>query len=643
MSGSNHIMSNQSDPRGSLLKRRFISLRYRFILITSCLLILLVGTLGSILITHQRLTIRSQLERRGLAISRSLAATSKASLATYNYIALEQTANQTQKDDVDIVYVIIHDKEGRVAGYSGRADLQGTLLEDEISVRALSAEQPITQTTNRDTEGMPVMDMAVPVFIPGSDHRWGTIRVAVTLEPMYQQIRQTQLIIVAIGCLALILGIVLSTWAARRITRPLATLVEATIAAAQGNLSQNIDVETGDEVEILASNFSTMMREILAQKQQLELQLSEIKHLQLYTEKLLTTMSDGLLSVGREGNIAAINPAARRMLGMPGEVEQGRAVSMVLKQVPMVLSYVQEVLRDPQGITQQELRVSHGGEDQIILANSSLLKDNAGHPLEVITNLHDITELKRLEAHLRQTERLAALGTLAAGMAHEIRNPLSAIKTFVQLLPRKVSKPDFLEKFQRTVPRELDRINRLIDDLLELSRTPRYHFDVLHLQPLLTQTVEFFEGELHINEIECVTDLSPDLPPILGDPDQLVKAFYNLFRNAIQAMPDGGQLSLAGHHEANVGLDKPMPSDQDGWVSLTFADTGVGIPFEATKNIFNPFFTTKDRGTGLGLAITHKVITEHGGHLEVVSRVGEGSSFRVYLPACKKGFRPAYH
>jgi PAS domain S-box-containing protein len=636
-------MPNQQPRKRFLHKRRFISLRYRFILVSSCLLILLFGTLGSILITHQSQMIRNQLERRGLAISRSLAATSKASLATYNYIALEQTANQTRNDDPDIAYVIIHDKEGRVAGYSGRADLQGTFLEDAISSRALSAEQPVTQTTVSDPDGMPVMDVAVPVFIPGSDHHWGTIRVAVTLAPMYQQIRQTQLIIVGIGCVALMLGMMLSTWAARRITRPLGTLVDATIEAARGNLSQNIDVETGDEVEILASNFSTMMREILAQKQQLELQLSEIRHLQRYTEQLLTTMSDGLLSVDRAGNIAAINPAARRMLGMPGEVEKGSSVSTVLEQVPAVLFYVEEVLHDPQGRTQQELRISHGSESQIILANSSLLKDVAGRPLEVITNLHDITELKRLEAHIRQSERLAALGTLAAGMAHEIRNPLSAIKTFVQLLPRKVSKPEFLEKFQRTVPRELDRINRLIDDLLELSRTPKYHFSVLDLQPLLEQTIEFFEGELQFNEIACVTRLSPDLPPILGDSDQLVKAFYNLFRNAIQAMPNGGQLILDGRREADLGRDKPMSSQQDDWVSLTFADTGVGIPPETAKNIFNPFFTTKDRGTGLGLAITHKVIAEHGGHIEVRSGVGEGSSFSVYLPACKENVRPFPH
>jgi two-component system sensor histidine kinase AtoS len=636
-------MPNRPSKKRFLHNHRFVPLRYRFIFMVSCLLIILLGTIAAILVARQSSTTRKQLEQRGLATAQSLGATSKASLSTYNYIALEQTANQTQKDDPDVVYVIIHDKEGRVSGYSGRADLQGTFLEDEVSSAVLSAEQSITQTTKWGPEGIPVVDIAVPVYIPGSDHRWGTIRVGLSLAPMYQQIHQTQLIIVAIGCVALILGILLSNWAAGRITRPLGRLVNATIEAAQGNLSQNIDVETGDEVEILASNFSTMMREILAQKQQLESQLSEIKRLQLYNEKLLTTMSDGLLSVGREGNIAAINPAARRMLRIADKVVKDCSASVLFEQAPVVLSYVEEVLRDPQGRTQQELRISQGSEDQIILANSSLLIDTEGRPLEVITNLHDITELKRLEARIRQTERLAALGTLAAGMAHEIRNPLSAIKTFVQLLPRKVSKPEFLEKFQRTVPRELERINRLIEDLLELSRTPNYQFNHLNLRPFLVQTLEIFEAELQVNKIDCITNLSPDLPPILADSDQLIKAFYNLLRNAIQAMPNGGRLTVEGHGETGAGFDRRLSSNQEGWVVVTFADTGVGIPSETAKNIFNPFFTTKEMGTGLGLAITHKVITEHGGHIEVVSHVGEGSSFAVYLPACSEKFRQTSH
>lgn len=635
--------AEQPSDQDNLGKRRFIPLRYRFILLASCLLLLLLGTLGSILITHQSRSIREQLERRGLAVAQSLAATSKASLATYNYIALEQTANQTQKDDPDVVYVVIHDKEGRVAGYSERPDLQGTFLRDEITRLALASEQPLTQVTKWGPEDLAVVDIAAPVFIPGSDHRWGTCRVALTLQPMYEQIHQTQVIIAGIGCIALLLGILLANWAARRITRPLGRLVTATVEAARGNLSQDIDVTTGDEVEILASNFSTMMREILAQQQQLELQLSEIKRLQLYTEKLLTTMSDGLLSVDKEGRIAAINPAACRILGISqGELE-GYSASVLLEQTPGVLAYVEELLQDPQGAGQQELRISQGNEDQIILANSSLLTDSEGLPLEVITNLHDITELKRLEGRIRQSERLAALGTLAAGMAHEIRNPLSAIKTFVQLLPRKVGRPDFLEKFNRTVPRELDRINRLIEDLLELSRTPKYHFKPVNLQTLLLDIFEFFEPELQSNQIHCETRVVPDLPTILADPDQLIKAFQNLFRNAIQAMPNGGRLTIEGHCEAAGGLERPLSTNQDGWVSLAFSDTGVGIPVETTKSIFNPFFTTKDRGTGLGLAITHKVITEHGGHIEVSSRVGEGSTFTIHLPLYREKARRTLH
>lgn len=636
-------MPEQSSQKSHRSSRRFISLRFRFIVSVSCLLILLLGVLGFILINHQSGTIQEQLERRGLAVAQSLAATSKAALATYNYIALEQTANQTQKDDPDVVYVIIHDKEGRVAGYSERPDLQRTFLSDEVSRIALSGEGLTTQEAKWGPEGVPVMDLAAPVFIPGSEHRWGTCRVGLTLQPMYQQIRQTQVIIACIGFLALALGILLANWAARRITRPLGRLVSATVEAAQGNLSQHIDVKTGDEIEILASNFSIMMREILSQQQQLELQLSEIKRLQLYTEKLLTTMSDGLLSVDREGNVAAMNPAARKILGISGEEPRDSAASILLEQAPVVLSYVEEVLRDLQAGTQRELRISQGSEDQIILANSSLLVDTRGDPLEVITNLHDITELKRLEARIRQTERLAALGTLAAGMAHEIRNPLSAIKTFVQLLPRKIGKLDFLEKFNRTVPRELERINRLIEDLLELSRTPKYHLAPLNLQPLLMETLEFFEPELQVNKIRCEINLAPELPAIMADSDQLLKAFYNLFRNAVQAMPSGGQLTIEAHCEAELILDRPVSSDQDGWIALTVADTGIGIPEETARSIFNPFFTTKDRGTGLGLAITHKVITEHGGHIEVVSRVGEGSSFAIYLPARRKVLRQVLH
>jgi two-component system sensor histidine kinase AtoS len=571
------------------------------------------------------------MERRGLVMAQSLAATSKAAFATYNYIALGQAANQALQDP-DTAYVIIHDKEGRVAGYSGRPDLQSTLLDDEVSRGALSAKGSVVRQTNWGEDRTPVLDIAVPVFLPGSDYRWGTVRVALSLLPMHQQVRQAQLIIGAIGLFALVLGTLVAVWAARRVTRPLGHLVQATIEAARGNLDQEIDISTGDEVEVLAQNFLAMIKEVLSQRQQLELQLSEIKRLQHYTEGLLITMSDGLLSVDRHGNVATVNPAAGRMLQVAGKDVLGAPLSQILTGAPALREHIHEMLECPGSGTQLEIRLERDEEPRVILAGSSAIIDAEGKAVEVIVNLHDVTQLKRLEARVRQSDRLAALGTLAAGMAHEIRNPLSAIKTFVQLLPRKLEKPGFLEKFQRTVPRELERINRLIEDLLDLARDPRYHFNAVSLSALLEHSAELFEEEMLVNSIHYRGHIPAGLPRVRADVDQLTKALHNLFRNAIQAMPLGGDLQVEAAAVEDNPLAAGQSSNRKGWIRATFKDTGTGIPPELLKSIFNPFFTTRDKGTGLGLAITHKVIAEHGGHIDVISREDHGTTFTLYLP-----------
>jgi len=597
------------------------------------MLILLLGTLALMLGFLQSRTIRGQIEKRGLAIAQSLAATSISNLLTYNYVAIDRSANQAAQDP-DIVRVIIHDKEGRIAGYSERPDLQGKFLKDDVSQNAIAASKSLIQEVLLESPHAPVLDVAVPVFPSKSNNRWGTIRVGLSLATMYQQIRQTQWIILAVGLVALVFGIIISIWAAQRVSHPLGNLVNATIEAAQGNLNQNIYVQTGDEVEILASNFSFMIQEILAHREQLEQQLKEIKRLQHYTEKLLTTMGDGLLSLDMTGKVATINPAACAMLKIYGsELEQGCSVLTALKEGSDLYVYIQDMLESPYGKSQQEIHLHSGEETKVILVGSSLLEDEEGHLHEIILNLHDITELKKLEARIRQAERLAALGTLAAGMSHEIRNPLSTIKTFVQLLPKKIDKPGFLEKFQRSVPREINRINQLVEDLLDLARTPKYRFASIDIKSLLKQTIEFVEEELQINQIECLCELSNDLPLVRADVNQLTKAFHNLILNAAQAMETGGRLTIEAFSEKGDTHWRQMSTSRNGWVTVIFQDTGPGIPSEAIKNIFNPFFTTKDKGCGLGLAITHKVITEHGGFIELTSRLEQGTRFIIGLPA----------
>jgi len=625
-------MDNRSQKLRILKRPRFIPLRYRLILMISGMLILLLGTLALVLGIIQSRTIRGQIEIRGLGIARSLAAASMADLSTYNYVALERSANQAALNP-DIEYVIIHDKEGRVAGYSKRPDLQNRILQDNVTRKAIDASTPLIQKVPFEPASSPLLDVAVPVYLPNSVDRWGVIRLGLSLAPMHKQIRQTQWIILTVGLMALAVGILVSTWAAKRVTYPLGNLVQATIEAAQGNLSQEIAVRTGDEVEILASNFSHMIQEILDHRKQLELQLSEIRHLHRYTEKLLITMSDGLLSVDMDGTVASINPAVHTILDISdSRLKIGDRLLDMLDDGSGFFSYIKDMLENPGVRTTQEIRINGGEESKVLLVGSSVLTDESGKPHELILNLHDVTELKRLEIRFRQAERLAALGTLAAGLSHEIRNPLSAIKTFVQLLPRKIEKPGFLDKFQRTVPREINRINQLIEDLLDLARPPKYHFARTDIRSLMGRTIDFLEAELQTHNIHCLPKIQTDLPMVQADADQLIKAFQNLIQNATQAMPTGGDLIIEAYSETQDAFDATVTERRNSSVTIVFQDTGPGIPEDALKDIFNPFFTTKDKGTGLGLAITHKVITEHGGRIEIVSSAEKGTRFTVSLP-----------
>jgi two-component system sensor histidine kinase AtoS len=595
------------------------------------MLVFLLGSLALIIGFLQNRTVRSQLEGQGLSIAQSLAAASISNLLTYNYVALERLANQAARDP-DIIQVIFHDKEGRVAGFSGRADLQNTLLDDTISRKALATRQPLIQEVSKESDKVKGLDISVPVFPPGMTVRWGTVRVWLSLDPMYNQIHQIQLIILAVGLIALAFGTLMSIWAARRITQPLANLVQGTQQAAQGNLDQNIGVRTGDEVGVLAANFATMIREILAHREQLEQQLVEIKRLQHYTEKLLTTMGDGLLSVDLQGQVSTINPAAGRMLRLIDGQLKDKQASLLLHNFSELQAYIQDIIQNPCDRIPQEIHLPTADEDQIILVGASILRDSIDQPQEIILNLHNITALKNLEASMRQTERLAALGTLAAGMAHEIRNPLSSIKTFVQLLPRKLEKPGFLEKFQRTVPRELNRINRLVEDLLDLARVPKYRFEMTNIKTLLEQTLDVIGEEMLAKHIYCQCAIENNIPSIKADASQLSKAFHNLLQNAVQAMPAGGKLMITACYQRHNSCEENQKIGPNNMLTLVIQDSGPGIPSQDIKNIFNPFFTTKDKGTGLGLAITHKVITEHNGHIEVRSRTGDGSQFIISLP-----------
>jgi len=254
-----------------------------------------------------------------------------------------------------------------------------------------------------------------------------------------------------------------------------------------------------------------------------------------------------------------------------------------------------------------------------------LLSAVASGATVALENANLSRQLRHSEAVLERANRLSSLGTLAAGLAHEIRNPLVAVKTFLDLLPQRLDDRQFLSEFRELSLSELRRVTDLIADLLTLgkSRTPdRRSVD---LPSTLEPVVRLMETTARKRQVELGSQWQLDLPPVSADPDQLKQIVLNLLLNAIETSAAGGRVVLDVHGGTLA--------DTGSAVVLEVRDRGPGIPAEQLEHIFHPFYTTKETGTGLGLALVHQMVVDHGGEIAVESTVGEGTVFRVTLPS----------
>lgn len=254
------------------------------------------------------------------------------------------------------------------------------------------------------------------------------------------------------------------------------------------------------------------------------------------------------------------------------------------------------------------------------------LGHNAAIALDNATLYQD---LKRSQVLMQRTDRLRSLETIAGGFAHEIRNPLTSIKTFVQLAPERTNDPEFMGHFSKTVCEDVDRIERLIQEILDYARYMEPKFLEGDFNEIVASCLYFIEVKADSKSITIEKDLTSDLPRVMVDRQQIKQVLLNLFLNALEAMPDsGGRLTVKTHR---------LTKSAGSWVQVEVADTGHGIPAADLDHIFDPFYTTKHEsvereGTGLGLTIVHQIVQEHHGYIEVHSTVGSGTTFYVNLP-----------
>jgi len=241
-----------------------------------------------------------------------------------------------------------------------------------------------------------------------------------------------------------------------------------------------------------------------------------------------------------------------------------------------------------------------------------------------IENARLYEDLKKSEAQMRRADRLAALGTLTAGLAHEIRNPLVAIKTFTQLLPERFDDIEFRDHFLKVTSGEVDRICSLVNELLEFARPSEPNFHEDDINDVAEKIILLVDNEAKKKDIKINREYDKKIPPIMIDKEQIKQVLLNLFLNAIEATSENGIITF------ETGLIHK--NNHRDYVQIKIHDTGEGISEDDLEQIFTPFFTTKDKGSGLGLSISYKIVEEHMGHIEVKSKVGNGSTFYVYLP-----------
>jgi signal transduction histidine kinase len=253
-----------------------------------------------------------------------------------------------------------------------------------------------------------------------------------------------------------------------------------------------------------------------------------------------------------------------------------------------------------------------------------LLSTLANQMAIAIENARLYEDLKRSKSYMRRADRLASLGTLTAGLAHEIRNPLVAIKTFIQLLPERFEDEEFRNHFTNIASAEVDRISSLITELLDFARPSDPKLESEDINSILDGMILLVSTETKKKQVNVVKSYSPNLPLVQIDREQIKQVFLNILLNAIEATPEDGSIT--------VKTRSFMKPGGEPYIQIEFTDTGFGIPPEKLEEIFNPFFTTKSAGSGLGLSISHQIVEDHKGYIHVESELTKGSSFFINLP-----------
>jgi PAS domain S-box-containing protein len=338
-----------------------------------------------------------------------------------------------------------------------------------------------------------------------------------------------------------------------------------------------------------------------------------------YSERLLESLESAVVAVDVSGRLTSLNPAASRLLGV-ANADKGRSLELLPSEIAWALALTITANWRPRDV---EVSIDHRLRGEVpVVVSTAVLHDSPGTITGALAVVTDLSTVKALERNQRRIEHLALMARFYAGIAHEIRSPLTAISNFIAMLPDRFDDPEYRDTATRLLPMEVGRIVRLADRLRLMAPSEDGKLASVSLHPLLADIVAIHTPAAEESRVRLVLDCEDELPPVLGDPSQLVQLFVNLLRNGIEAMPQGGRLEIKC--SAPAGHD---------YVAIDIIDEGAGIEPSVRARVFDPFFTTKPYGTGLGLAICREIADFHRARLDLQARrFGKGTIARVEFP-----------
>jgi two-component system sensor histidine kinase HydH len=346
---------------------------------------------------------------------------------------------------------------------------------------------------------------------------------------------------------------------------------------------------------------------------------TSVRRIKAFSDNVVENMPIGLLAVDTDGRIVSFNQTAEGVLQITAQEVLGKDAKEVL---PKPLERLPQELEADEDVIEKEIecRLEDGRTIPMEISVSRLAGDD-GVSMGHIILFSDLTEIQELKREVERSQRLASLGRIAAGIAHEIRNPLSSIKGFATYFGERYRDIPEDRKTAEIMVEEVERLNRVIGQLLEFARPLAVRKKSTSMETTIHHSLKMIERDAQAKHIRVETDLSLNVPEVYIDPDRMNQVFLNLYLNAIEAMEHGGTLSVALNQREDLKS-----------VRITVSDTGSGIEKEDLVHVFDPYFTTKQSGTGLGLAIVHRIIEAHRGEVRVESETGRGTSVTIILP-----------